>query len=194
MIFNKEVFPCLGDKNVEEITENDFIITEIDFSNQNVPKQAHIEVETPHLAPQPIIDDENLTNIQDIESGYDLQNYQLARDKERRQIRPPLWYQIADYVVAQLELDSFDKEPKSHEKVVASRDSVKWLAIMQDEMSSLCKNKTWNLVEKSQDCQPIDKIKKCERKTSDRRYKTRLIAKEFTQRECMITQKYFHLQ
>lgn len=38
MIFNKEVFPCLGDKNVEEITENDFIITEIDFSNQNVPK------------------------------------------------------------------------------------------------------------------------------------------------------------
>lgn len=180
VIFN-EVFPCLGKKNVEEITENE-------FSKQNVPDQTQIEVETPQTDPQPIIDDENLTNIQDIEPEYDLQNYQLARDRERRQIRPLLRYQVANYVVVQLEPNSFDKEPESYEKVVASKDFVKWLVAMQDQMSSLYKNKTGNLAEKPKDCKPIDckwvyKIKEHEYKTSDRRYKARLGAKRLIQRE-----------
>lgn len=180
VIFN-EVSPCLGEKNVEEITKND-------FSKQNVPDQIQIEVETPQTDPQPIIHDENLTNIRDIELQYGLQNYQLARDRERRQIRPLLRYQVANYVVVQLEPNSFDKEPESYEKAVASKDFVKWLVAMQDKMSSLYKNKTGNLVEKPKDCKPIDckwvyKIKEREYKTSDRRYKARLGAKRLIQRE-----------
>lgn len=59
-----------------------------------------------------------------------MQNYQLARDKERRKIRPLLRYQVAYYVAIQLEPDSFDKKPESYEEAGASRDTVKWLAAM----------------------------------------------------------------
>lgn len=33
VLFNEEIFPCLGDKTVEEIKDNDFVIIEIDFKN-----------------------------------------------------------------------------------------------------------------------------------------------------------------
>lgn len=41
-----------------------------------------IEVETPQIEPQPIIDYENLDNPQELEPAHDLQYYQFARDRE----------------------------------------------------------------------------------------------------------------
>lgn len=55
-------------------------------------------------------------------------------------------------------------------------------------MNSLYKNETWILVQKPKECKLIDciwiyKIKEGETKTNNKRYKARLVAKSFTQRE-----------
>lgn len=67
---------------------------------------------------------------------------------EKREIRPPSRYQFVYYVFAQVESDPFDKKLESYEEAIASKYSVKWFAAMQDERSSLYKNKIWNLVVK----------------------------------------------
>jgi hypothetical protein len=58
---------------------------------------------------------------------------------------------------------------------------------MQDEMKSINTNDIWNLeeipnVSKTVSCKWIYKIK-CDSKRNMERYKTRLVAKDFTQRE-----------
>ncbi|GJZ51468.1 retrotransposon protein, putative, ty1-copia subclass [Tanacetum coccineum] len=96
----------------------------------------------------------------------DLTDYQLARDRERM----------------------------TRMKPVACEDSSKWKAAMEEEMDSLRKNKTWELVDhparqKLVCCKWLFKIKEGIKGVQKPRYKARLVARGFTQRADVIYMK-----
>lgn len=65
-----------------------------------------------------------------------------ARDRQRRQIRPPIRYAQADVID--------EVEPRTFQEgiVVKSTHKQKWMKAMDEEIDSLKKNKTWELVPK----------------------------------------------
>ncbi|KAH9649072.1 hypothetical protein KPL70_025842 [Citrus sinensis] len=75
--------------------------------------------------------------------------YQLARDKKRRTIRPPKRYAVADLIAYALtsaqELN--DDEPMTYQEAITGKNKLEWNRAMDEEMTSLMKNKTWELIE-----------------------------------------------
>ncbi|RVW57769.1 Retrovirus-related Pol polyprotein from transposon TNT 1-94 [Vitis vinifera] len=80
------------------------------------------------------------------------------------------------------------EEPRSYKEAMESKDSKKWLSSMDDEMASLRKNQTWELVPLPEGVKPVDckwlfKIKDGISKDEPPKYKSRLVAKGFSQKE-----------
>ncbi|GJZ22328.1 retrotransposon protein, putative, ty1-copia subclass [Tanacetum coccineum] len=78
-------------------------------------------------------------------------------------------------------------EPLTYQEAVACEDSSKWKAAMKEEMDSLRKNKTWELVDppagqKLVSSKWLYKIKEGIEGVQKPRYKARLVARGFTQR------------
>ena len=118
------------------------------------------------------------------------ETHQLARDRERRVIRMPKRFGIADLISYALTVaeDVIGEEPSSYKQAMNSRDKSNWLSAMKEEMASLKKNDTWILVEKPKErklvcCKWIFKLKEGVAGAEPPRYKARLVAKGFTQRE-----------
>ena len=77
-----------------------------------------------------------------------MQRYSIARDRERRTIKPPQKYGEADLVAYALSVvDNIEssEEPSTYEEAVSCSDSGKWMFAMQEEMQSLHKNGTWDM-------------------------------------------------
>ncbi|KAH9799312.1 hypothetical protein KPL71_000313 [Citrus sinensis] len=96
----------------------------------------------------------------------ELNNYQLAMDRERRTIRMPKKYGIADLISYALSVaeELGGEEPINYKEAICKRDKVKWLVAMEEELASLKKNNTWILVEKTSNkilvgCKWIYKLK-----------------------------------
>ncbi|GJW81786.1 retrotransposon protein, putative, ty1-copia subclass [Tanacetum coccineum] len=127
---------------------------------------------------------------QEIDQPPDLTDYQLVRDREPRTRTKPLRFRdesnMAAYAfVAAEEEDTH--EPLTYQEAVACEDSSKWKAAMKEEMDSLRKNKTWELVDhpagqKLVSCKWLFKIKEGIEGVQKPRYKARLVARGFTQR------------
>ncbi|KAH9769617.1 hypothetical protein KPL71_012080 [Citrus sinensis] len=100
-----------------------------------------------------------------VNKALELDNYQLARDRERRVVKMPKRYGIADLIsYALMVVDEMTgEELENFKQAMDRRDKWKWLSAMEDEMTSLKKNNTWVLVQR-----PAEK---------------RLVAKGFTQNE-----------
>ncbi|KAK4841553.1 hypothetical protein QYF36_006375 [Acer negundo] len=119
-----------------------------------------------------------------------LADYELVRDRAKRIIKPNSKYAYADvisfalYTGQQLE----NAEPRDYLETVSCTNKLKWLYAMKEEMKSLEKNGTWSLVKKPEKqkvvaCKWIFKIKEGLEKNEQPRYKVRLVAKDFIQRE-----------
>ncbi|GKD07101.1 retrotransposon protein, putative, ty1-copia subclass [Tanacetum coccineum] len=134
-------------------------------------------------------DDEDVGD-QEIDQPPDLTDYQLVRDREPRTRTKPLRFRdesnMAAYAfVAAKEEDTH--ESLTYQEEVACEDSSKWKAAMKEEMDSLRKNKTWELVDhlagqKLVSCKWLFKIKEGIEGVQKPRYKARLVAHGFTQR------------
>ncbi|KAL2231405.1 UNVERIFIED_CONTAM: Retrovirus-related Pol polyprotein from transposon TNT 1-94 [Sesamum indicum] len=163
--FNENEMPCLArTKPIEQETTFNKVDLEDNqegegLSNnqeQNIENQENTGVTNPPQNP--------------------LDNYQLARDRDRRQTRIPS--RLRDFHTSlNIELG----EPSSVEEALKSD---KWLNAMNEEMKSLKDNKTWILVPKPKnasivDCKWLFKIKQ----ENPIKYKARLVAKGFTQKE-----------
>lgn len=79
-----------------------------------------------------------------------------------------------------------DSEPATYNETVVSGNRVKWLSAMQEEMQSLEKNDTWDVVplpkqKKAVLCKWIFKKKEGLSPNEPMRFKTRLVAKCFSQ-------------
>ncbi|KAL2248151.1 UNVERIFIED_CONTAM: Retrovirus-related Pol polyprotein from transposon TNT 1-94 [Sesamum indicum] len=104
-----------------------------------------------------------------------LENYQLTRDRSRRQIRALIKFR--DFETA---LNTEITEPTSLDEALKFKQ---WLSAMNEEMKALKENKTWILVPKPKnasivDCKWIYKIKQ----ENPIKYKARLVAKGCTQK------------
>ncbi|KAG8486697.1 hypothetical protein CXB51_020179 [Gossypium anomalum] len=78
-----------------------------------------------------------------------LPQYSIAKNRTRREIKPPKKYAKADLVAYALnvaeDIDA-NQEPSNYSKAISYEDTKKWMFAMQEEMESLHKNKTWDLV------------------------------------------------
>lgn len=85
-------------------------------------------------------------------------------------------------------METCRKEPENYEEALKSSQAGKWFTAMNEEMASLMKNKTWELVPRPKNNSVISnkwlyKLKDEEINGEKVRYKARLVAKGFTQRE-----------
>ncbi|KAG8481643.1 hypothetical protein CXB51_026501 [Gossypium anomalum] len=75
--------------------------------------------------------------------------YSIAKNRTKREIKPLMKYAEADLVAYALnvaeDIDS-NREPSSYSEAISCEDSEKWMFAMQEEMESLHKNRTWDLV------------------------------------------------
>ncbi|KAL0355446.1 UNVERIFIED_CONTAM: Retrovirus-related Pol polyprotein from transposon TNT 1-94 [Sesamum radiatum] len=171
--FNELEMPCLSDKETDFNIENTF--NKIDLNPQDNQQGEEIEEEN---QPRVITRDNTEHHNND---------YQLARDRVRRETRIPSRFRDFD-----LALNVEDLEPLTYEEALASKNSEQWKQAMNEEMESLRKNNTWVLVPKPKnasviDCKWLFKIKQ-ENETT--RYKARLVAKGFTQKKVLTTLKF----
>ncbi|KAH9655442.1 hypothetical protein KPL70_022326 [Citrus sinensis] len=127
---------------------------------------------------------------QEQESQEHEQDYQLTRDRARRQIKQTKRYGYADIIsyalAAAHQID--EDEPKIYKEAVQSKFSKEWQQAMDEEIMSLYKNNTWELVKKPDkrrvvDCKWIFKVKDGLTGDEPKRFKARLVAKGYTQKE-----------
>ena len=117
--------------------------------------------------------------------------HSIALDRPRRVgVRPPTRYGFDDMVsyalqvVEEMELH----EPSTYKEAVSGTESAQWLVAMGDEMESLHKNQTWELVRlpterKIITCKWIFKKKEGTSPTEGIKYKARVVARGFHQIE-----------
>ncbi|KAG8499112.1 hypothetical protein CXB51_005523 [Gossypium anomalum] len=115
--------------------------------------------------------------------------YSIAKNRTRREIKPPKKYAEADLVAYALnvaeDIDA-NQEPSNYSKAISCEDSEKWMFAMQEEMESLYKNRTWDLVKlpkgkKVVRCKWVFKKKEGTLGVEEPRYKARLVAKGYNQ-------------
>ena len=124
------------------------------------------------------------------EEATEIEGYMLARDRVRRQIRPPSRYEDTDfaaYALAASEEIEID-EPKSFKEAMMSKKSKFWKNAAGDEMDSLQRAGTWILIEKPENAKVIGskwifKLKPGIPGVEEPRYKGRLVAQGFSQKE-----------
>lgn len=116
--------------------------------------------------------------------------YSIAMNRPRREIKPPQRYDNeADLVAYALnvaeEIDG-NQEPSTYFDAVTCDHSDQWMIAMQEEMESLHKNKTWELVNLPKDkkvvrCKWVFRKKEGIPGVEDSRFKARLVAKGYSQ-------------
>ncbi|KAJ4710008.1 Retrovirus-related Pol polyprotein from transposon TNT 1-94 [Melia azedarach] len=116
----------------------------------------------------------------------------LNRSKRANYGIPPKRYGFEDMVAYALqvaeEVDTNCNEPSTYKEAVTCTESTQWFAAMRDEMESLHKNQTWELTKRPRDrkivtCKWVYKKKEGETSVEGIKYKARVVARGFTQRE-----------
>ncbi|KAJ4729013.1 Retrovirus-related Pol polyprotein from transposon TNT 1-94 [Melia azedarach] len=116
----------------------------------------------------------------------------LNRSKRANYGIPPKRYGFEDMVAYALqvaeEVDTDSNKPSTYKEAVTCTESTQWLAAMGDEMESLHKNQTWELTKRPRDrkiitCKWVYKKKEGETSVEGIKYKARVVARGFTQRE-----------
>ncbi|CAA7042916.1 unnamed protein product [Microthlaspi erraticum] len=139
-------------------------------------------------------------------SDQNLSNYQLAKDRTRRDTKKPARLQdyqvddeededIAGYAYVVIE-DGGRPEPGNFQEALRDRDSDKWMNAADDEMDSLRKNETWKLVDRVKTqraigCRWIFTRKAGIVGVENPRFKARLVAKGYSQKEGIDYQEIF---
>ncbi|KAG8483366.1 hypothetical protein CXB51_022321 [Gossypium anomalum] len=115
--------------------------------------------------------------------------YSITKNRTRREIKPPKKYAEADLVAYALnvaeDIDA-NREPSNYSEAISCEDSEKWMFAMQEEMESLHKNRTWDLVKLPKDkkvirCKWVSKKKEGTPGVKEPSYKARLVAKGYSQ-------------
>ncbi|KAL5858125.1 hypothetical protein ACOSQ3_005583 [Xanthoceras sorbifolium] len=127
------------------------------------------------------------TSIEEEETPQSEEEDSIARHKPPRKKRRP--QRLADYVsfaLAVAEDTNTVGEPSTYSEAISCDDSAKWLVAMQEEVESLHKNRTWDLVKPPKDkkivgCKWVFKRKEGIPGIEDAKYKARLVAKGYSQ-------------
>ncbi|KAG8492333.1 hypothetical protein CXB51_009816 [Gossypium anomalum] len=126
------------------------------------------------------------TNDEEVPTQEPLQQQDsIAYRRPRREIRKPARF---DDIVAYALLIADDDIPSTYTEAISNPDGVKWKQAMNEEMQSLHKNKTWELVtlpkgKKAIGCKWVYAKKEGFPDKNEIRYKARLVAKSYAQKE-----------
>nr|GEW86692.1 retrotransposon protein, putative, Ty1-copia subclass [Tanacetum cinerariifolium] len=128
-------------------------------------------------------------------TGTGVEDSIAVKKRKRNALRPAMYvgcvntYDI-DSVAYALAIgdDIGSDDPKTYKEAVASKDAENWIIAMNEEMQSLKKNKTWDLVTLPKGVKPVGckwvlKIKEGIPGVEPARFKSRLVAKGFSQKE-----------
>ncbi|KAL0353203.1 UNVERIFIED_CONTAM: Tricyclene synthase 0e23, chloroplastic [Sesamum angustifolium] len=163
VIFNENEMPCLDDSQDKNNDNLDLTFNKVEDNQQGEGNE-----------------EEPSTVFPENTNSEGLDDYLLARDRNRREPRIPARYN--DFHIA---LNVEPNEPSSVEEALKSENSKNWLSAMAEEMKSLKDNNTWVLVPKPKSCSVVDCkwIFKIKEEDTSKRFKARLVAKGFTQKE-----------
>ncbi|KAG8472415.1 hypothetical protein CXB51_035361 [Gossypium anomalum] len=115
--------------------------------------------------------------------------YSIAKNRTRREIKPPKKYAEVDLIAYALnvteDIDA-NREPSNYSEAISCEDSEKWMFSMQEEMKSIHKNRTWDLMKlhkgkKVIRCKWVFKKKEGTLGVEEPSYKVRLVAKGYNQ-------------
>nr|GEW57573.1 retrovirus-related Pol polyprotein from transposon TNT 1-94 [Tanacetum cinerariifolium] len=149
-------------------------------------KEVEFEVELQGSRVEPTVDPHTEENLRNEDKEQDegpqqqnLENYVLVCDSEKRTTTIPARYKDEGNV-------SLSRPSRSKEAIKSSKKD-EWVRALEEEMSSLNKNHTWELVDqppgqKLVSCKWLYKIKEGVEGIQKPRYKARLVARGFTQR------------
>ncbi|KAH9752684.1 hypothetical protein KPL71_014795 [Citrus sinensis] len=158
---------CVDLKPPKCIISRDVIFNESEMLKNQTSTQSSIQkipsAETPHFEVElsKTEDDQNTSHTGETQGSDEtsaqtlehisIQDYQLTRDRQKRQIKAPERLGYADLIAYALtaaqEVDQ--EEPKTYEEAIACKESTQWIKAMEDEMDSLNKNGTWKLIQKT---------------------------------------------
>lgn len=96
------------------------------------------------------VDEESDVEIRSKSVESEGDTYQLARDREKRTIRPPRKYIFLNLIAYALSAahEINDDEPRTYLEVMTSKNRLNWERAMDEEIESLMKNETQELVRK----------------------------------------------
>ncbi|KAK1644706.1 hypothetical protein QYE76_062511 [Lolium multiflorum] len=140
---------------------NDDVTDAVDFSDNSYDEQQRIRVQVEHVEEKEndVAENDN-TVVQHSPPVLQQTNSSIAADRPRRNKGPhPRLieeYNLVHHALSCAEQVEHDTEPATYTEAVASVDRVKWIFAMQEEMQSLDKNGTWDVV-------PLPKQKKAVR-------------------------------
>ena len=127
-------------------------------------------------------------DVQEEPENVDLQDNLrgVALHKPKRNIQKPVRYGIDETI--SYALISASGDPETFEEAMDSSYARSWMQAMMEEMDSLRKNKTWQLVDLPRGSRPIGSKWVFTRKEGNSeqggvRYKARLVAKGYSQKE-----------
>ena len=128
---------------------------------------------------------ESVSETGETSERHDPQSYQLFRDRIRREVKHPKKHD--DYVCMAMYVseDGDCVEPSDYKSAMKDPQKKKWIMASDDEMDSLNKNHTWDLVKKPKwrvviGCKWIYKRKPGIPGVEKPRYKSRLVAKGYS--------------
>lgn len=153
---------CIEDpRSPKIIISRDVIFDEDALLNQR-RKSDSDRAESDHGAKKQVelveLTEEDQHNEKEIQPEQIEEPYSIARNRERRDIRPPM--RFTDTVAYALNLmdsdpvsyalvmvdDVVSDDPYTYKEAISGRESVEWIAAMTEEIESLRKNQTWELV------------------------------------------------
>uniref|UniRef100_A0A803QNZ8 Reverse transcriptase Ty1/copia-type domain-containing protein n=1 Tax=Cannabis sativa TaxID=3483 RepID=A0A803QNZ8_CANSA len=149
-----------------------------------------LEVEAPGKVETKISVDHKSDDLEDDSRNDNLRSYKLARDRTRREAKAPERYGHADLIAFAFHVANqiVHEEPTSYTQAMKSKDRKKWNGAMTEEIHSLKKNQTWDVILMLEDgkvigCKWVYKWKEGILGVQEALYKTRLVAKGFSQTE-----------
>ncbi|RVX11676.1 Retrovirus-related Pol polyprotein from transposon TNT 1-94 [Vitis vinifera] len=119
-------------------------------------------------------------------SSKDQQHHSIAMDRPRHTIKPPIRYGFEDLVSYALITSNGD--PTTFQEALHSQKKSRWMGVMVEEIQSLYKNQTWDLVElpkgkRAIGCKCVYKKKEAISEKESEKFKARLVAKGYSQRK-----------
>ncbi|KAJ4721450.1 Retrovirus-related Pol polyprotein from transposon TNT 1-94 [Melia azedarach] len=171
-------------------TVKSIVVSENGSVEKQVEQQVTLDESEPqHKDQHPQLESEPSGSSLPVASQHSLA---LNRSKRANYGIPPKRYGFEDMVAYALqvaeEVDTNSNEPSTYKEAVTCTESTQWLAAMGDEMESLHKNQTWELTKRPRDrkivtCKWVYKKKEGETSVEGIKYKARVVARGFTQRE-----------
>ncbi|KAE8654946.1 hypothetical protein F3Y22_tig00117034pilonHSYRG00285 [Hibiscus syriacus] len=173
---------CSRDVTFDEST----LVKKVEFQQMMIPKVDASDSSTP------IEESEN----EEVQTQEPLETPEpLAVTRPRREIRRPA--RFVDMVAYSLPVVD-DDIPITYQEAIQSLESDKWKSVMDEEMQSLQKNNTWKLAQlpkgkRAIGCKWVIPKKDVPHSKKDVRYKVRLVAKGYAQKEGINYNEVFSL-